>query len=113
MHLIPTSKKVHGKEVFLEEHAFKRISERGISIDAVVSTIRRPCELYIERKYKPLFSHMKRYVAMQIRDDMVNIVVYDEDEIVVVITSWSMKSMERYNRYKERRLRDNTWIRLV
>ena len=113
MRLVPTGRRVRGKDVFLEEHASRRISEQGISVNTVLSTIRRPSELYIEKRYKPLFPHMKRYVAVGMRNDVVNIVVYDEDENVIIITSWDMKLVDRYNKYKENRLEKKMWEKIV
>jgi len=112
MKLIPTGRRVRGKDVFLEEHASRRVSERGISVDKVISTIRRPSELYLERKYRPLLPHMKRYVAVRVKNDMVNIVVYDENENVIIITSWDMKPVDRYKRYKESKLEKNMWEKI-
>ncbi|MCD6488689.1 MAG: hypothetical protein J7K21_05640, partial [Desulfurococcales archaeon] len=63
--------------------------------------------------YKPLFPHMKRYVAVGMRNDVVNIVVYDEDENVIIITSWDMKLVDRYNKYKENRLEKKMWEKIV
>jgi len=60
-----------------------------------------------------LFPHMKRYVAVGMRNDVVNIVVYDEDENVIIITSWDMKLVDRYNKYKENRLEKKMWEKIV
>ena len=56
---------------------------------------------------------MKRYVAVGMRNDVVNIVVYDEDENVIIITSWDMKLVDRYNKYKENRLEKKMWEKIV
>jgi len=112
LELIPLGKRLRGKDVFLEKHAFTRVRDRGISLDMIYYTLKHPHEIYRENRYKPLLPNMKRYVAIRVIDDKVNIVVYDENENIIVITSWNMKTIRRFNRYKEKKIKSKSWTRI-
>ncbi len=112
MKLVATKKRIRGKDVFLDVHALERMKIRNIDVDMVIRIIRRPSEFFREMRYKPILPNMKRYVAVMIEDMIVYLVVYGENENIIVITSWGMKPVERYVKYRDRKVEKGDWIRL-
>jgi len=102
--------RVNNKDVFLTMHARMNLRKYRIKQSNVLNALSSPNEVFIDRTSKPRIKGFKRKCYVKRYNKRYLIIVTEEDNMVIIVTSFNIHDEKKYQRHRQNKISKGEWV---